>query len=98
MSVPNNDPDERLKPITFSRTDRDIILSLYTIDPEMEHRFKLAVVKGNGIVVEMNSYDLDELLGEIAAVANHEKNANLQRKLDGLFKRVTDKLEKEFPQ
>ncbi len=45
----------------------------------------------------MNAYDLNQLLGEIAAVANHEKNSKLRRKLDKLFDRVNEKLETEFP-
>jgi hypothetical protein len=97
MSFPTNDPDEQVKPIEFTLEDRDLILNLFTVDPEIENRFKLAAVKGNGIAVHLNAYDLDELLGEIAAVANHEKNRKQQRKLDALFQRVSDKLESEFP-
>jgi hypothetical protein len=97
MNLHATDPDEQLKPISFTFEDRDLILSLYTLEPEIEKPFKLAAVKGNGVVVQLNAYDLDQLLGEIAAVANHEKNAKLRRRLDELFDRVGDKLEREFP-
>ena len=97
MSFPANDPDEQVKPIQFTLDDRDLILNLFTVDPEIQNRFKLATVNGNGIAVHLNAHDLDQLLGEIAALANHEKNRQLQRKLDALFQRVSDKLETEFP-
>ena len=98
MSDPTTDPDEQPRPIAFTYEDRELILKLYSIDAETENRFKLAMVAGNKLVVQMNAYDLDELLGAIAAVANHEKNSKQRNKLDALFKRVSDKLEKEFPQ
>jgi hypothetical protein len=98
MSFPSPDPDEQLKPIEFDFADRDLILDLWTIESDIESRFKLAPVKGKRIVVEMNAFDLDELLGSIAAIANHEKNAKRRRKLDDLFKRISDTLETQFPQ
>lgn len=97
MNHPTTDPDEQIKPIQFTLQDRDLILDLYTVDPDMERRFRLAAVHGKGIVVQLSAYDLDELLGEIAAVANHEENARQQKKLDALFHRVSDKLERHFP-
>jgi hypothetical protein len=97
MNQRESDPDEQLKPIQITFQDRDLILDLYSVDPEMERRFKLAAVEGKGIVVQLNAYDLDELLGEIAAVANHEENAKHHKKLDALFDRVSDKLERHFP-
>jgi len=94
---PTADPDEQVKAIPFSFEDRDLILALYTLEPETETHFKLAVVKGPGIIVRLNAYDLDQLLGEIAAVANHEENARRAKKLDNLFDRVSEKFEKYFP-
>ncbi len=98
MNVPATDPHEQLKPIAFTLDDRDLILGLSSIDSDIEKQFKLATVKGNRISIQMNAYDLDELLGCIAAVANHETNRARQRKLDALFQRVSNKLETEFPQ
>lgn len=98
MNSQSTDPDEQAKPVYFSFEDRDLILSLYTLESDIENAFKLAAVKGKGVVVNLNAYDLDDLLGQIAAVANHEKDRKLQRKLDALFRRVSDTLETEFPQ
>lgn len=91
------DPDEQPKPLLFSFEDRELILSLYSLEPEIEKLFRLAMVKGDRVVVPLNAYDLEELMGEIAAVANHEKNAKLRRTLYDLLKRVGDMLNSEFP-
>jgi hypothetical protein len=45
----------------------------------------------------MNAYDLDELHGAVAAVANHEMDRNLQRKLDAICRRIETILDEEFP-
>jgi hypothetical protein len=97
VSVPATDPDEQPKPISFTFEDRDLILSLYTLEPEIEKRFKLAAVRARRVVVNFNAYDLDELLAQIVAVTNHEKDRKLQRKLDALYQRVSDTLDREFP-
>lgn len=97
MSSSTLDPDEQPKPIWFAFEDRDLILGLYSIEPGIENPLRLAVVKGNGIVVNFRASDLEQLLGEIAAVANHETKRKMKKKLDNLFGRVNDTLEREFP-
>jgi hypothetical protein len=94
----SEDPDEEIKPIQFSLPERDLILDLYSLDGDMEKRLRLATLSGKGITVPMNAYDLDELHGTIAAVANHEKDRKLQRKLDAICRRIETILDKEFPQ
>ena len=92
------EPDEVLKPILFTPAERDLLLGLNDIDPEIENRFRLAVLKGDKLVVQLNAYDLDELLGSIAAVANHADDGKLRKMMDELFVRVSDVLDREFPQ
>ena len=92
------EPDEVLKPILFTPAERDLLLGLNDIDPEIENRFRLAVLKGDKLVVHLNAYDLDGLLGSIAAVANHSDNRKLRKVMDELFVRVSDVLDREFPQ
>ncbi len=96
--LPESDPDEELKSIRFTREDRDLILGLQMVDPEIENRFRLALLTGKEVIVPLNAYDLDELLGSIAAVANHEENSRRRKKIDALFGRVCDHLETQFPQ
>lgn len=97
MSDPTTDPDEQPKPITFTFEGRDLILGLYSVEPEIEGPLRLAVVRGNGIAVNFNAGDFEQLLGEIAAVANHETDRKLKKTLYELFARVSDTLEREFP-
>ncbi len=91
------DTDEQAKPIFFNLEERDLIVNLMSIDLETEKRFRLAMLKDNGIVLDMNVYDLDLLLGDIAAVANHTKQRKLQKKLQKMFDRVSETIESEFP-
>jgi hypothetical protein len=95
------DPSERdevLKPIQFTRTERDLLLGLDSLDPEFENRFRLAVLQGDKLVVQLSAYDLDELLGSIAAAANHTDDGKLRKVLDALFVRVSEVLNRKFPQ
>jgi hypothetical protein len=93
----SKDSDEEMKPIQFSLPERDLILDLYSLDGDMEKRFRLATLSNKSIIVPMNAYDLDELHGAVAAVANHEKDRKLQRKLDALCRRIETILDEEFP-
>ena len=92
-----SDPDETLKPVRFSFRDRDFILGLFTLDPQVEKRFELALSAGGGIVVKMNAYDLDDLLNTIAGDANHGGSKARERTLDALFDRVDRKMQSAFP-
>lgn len=96
--VSDSDPDEEVKPIRLSFPERDLILGLPSLDQDMEKRFRLATLSGGSIAVPMNAYDLDELLGAVAAVANHEKNRKRQKALDTLSRRIEKILDEEFPQ
>ncbi len=91
------DSDEQVKPILFNLDERDLIVNLMSIDLETKKRFRLALLKDNGVVVDMNAYDLDLLLGDIAAVANHTNNQKLKKKLQNLFDRISKILEAEYP-
>ena len=86
-----------MKPIHFTHTERDLLLGLGSLDDEIENRFRLALLKGDKLLVQLNAYDLDELLGSIAAVANHTEDKKQRKALDELFIRVGDILETEFP-
>ena len=91
------DREEQIKPIPFAQFERDLVLSLYTLDPEIERRFKLAIIKDGQLIVPLNAYDLDEFLGSIAFVANHSEDRKQRKVLDELFAKVSEVLESEFP-
>ena len=91
------DPDETQRPVQFAFSDRDLILGLFSLEPEMEKRFKLAVMAGNGIVVEMNAYDFDDLLNAVAGDAHHAGSKARERTLNALFDRVYRKMQSAYP-
>ena len=73
-----------------------MILGLTWLESDTEKRFKLTVVKGNGIVVNINANDLDELLGQVSADASHSGKER-QILLDDLSDRIWEKLDNYFP-
>ena len=58
---------------------------LTLIDSEGERRVFRARVVPEGILLDGDEDDLDELLGYIAAEANHEQNRGRRRRLDAAF-------------
>jgi hypothetical protein len=76
--------------LRLSFLERDLILEhCLLLDPELERRLKLAPARG-GLAIELTT-DLDELedlLGNLAAAANHTADPRLQRRLDVLYERL----------
>ena len=91
------EPKEVLKPIQFTRAERDLLLGLNYIIPEIENRFRLSILRGDDLVVQLNAYEFEKLQGLIAAVANYTNDRKLRKVMDELFVRVSDVLEREFP-
>ena len=84
-------------PIQFTRRERELIVNLMSVEPEIIDRFHLAILKGEALVVNLSAGDLDTLLGAIAADANHTEQKRLQKELDKLFNRLDRLLQSEFP-
>ncbi|MBW1723915.1 MAG: hypothetical protein JRD87_03265 [Deltaproteobacteria bacterium] len=82
--------------IKFTPQERDLIIDHTFADPELTKRLKIAEIKGKHIVAKYSIHDLDDLLGFIAAEANHTEDKKLEKKLDKLFDRLTRILEKEI--
>lgn len=61
---------------------------LFCSDPAILDRLKLALVEGASIIVRLALSDLDLLLSDIAAEANHTKSRKLCRELDTLYDRI----------
>lgn len=58
---------------------------LLLLDTERERVVFRARATGDGIVVSLSADDLDELLGFVAAEANHEVDRRRQKRLDAAF-------------
>ncbi len=82
--------------IKFTPQERDLIIDHTFTGPNLTKRLKIAEIKGKHLIVKYSTYDLDELIGFIAAEANHTDDKKLGKKLDRLFERLTRILEKEI--
>jgi len=82
--------------IKFTPQERDLIIDHTFTGPDLAERLQGAEIKKNHLTAKYSAYELDELIGFIAAEANHPDDKKIGRKLDRLFERLTDILEKEI--
>ena len=83
------EPGERV-PVRLTPSQRDLIIEHAFIDPELAKRLHVAEVEGASIIVLLDLDDLEELLGAVAAEANHAKDERLRRRLDVIWERLND--------
>ena len=76
--------------IKITPEERDLILDLTFADEVLTDRLQIAEMRGKHLVARYSISDLDDLIGFIAAEANHAEDKKLQKKLD----RLIDKLER----
>jgi hypothetical protein len=79
--------------VEFSARERQLILEQTFAGPELTDLLEGAQVISGSCIVRYTLDDLDELLGYIAADANHAKSKKLQKELDGLYERLQKKME-----
>jgi len=82
-------PGERV-PVRLNPVQRDLILEHTFIDHELEQRLREAETEGASIVARLTLDDIDDLLGHVAAEANHSKDARLRKRLDTICERLRD--------
>lgn len=82
-------------PVPFSFEERDLIVAETFIDMSMDRGFRLAEVKGGRLVVPLTLSDIEDLMGHIAAAANHTADRRLERKLYAIWGRL-EKYEDRF--
>jgi len=63
------------------------------LGPEVTGPLQMAVVKGRKLVVKLTLDDLEEIIGYIAAEANHTDDKKLQKELDHLYERLQSTME-----
>ncbi len=63
------------------------------LGPEVTGPLQMAVVKGGKLVVKLTLDDLEEIIGYIAAEANHTDDKKLQKELDHLYERLQTTME-----
>ncbi len=80
--------------IKFTLIERDLIIDHTLAGPDLTKRLQIAEIKGKHLIVKYSTYDLDELIGFVAAEANHTDDKKLQKKLDKLFDKLSRIFEK----
>ncbi len=80
-------------PVKLSARDRELIIEHADLDPDLTAPLERVPPEAGVINVGYTLYDLDEMLGYIAAAANHCKSMLLTVRLDGLYGRVKDVME-----
>ncbi|MBW2603314.1 MAG: hypothetical protein JRE28_03210 [Deltaproteobacteria bacterium] len=80
--------------INFTPPERDLILNHTFADPELTDKIKIAKMKGKHIITRYSIYHLEDLIGFIAAEANHTEDKQLGMKLDRLFEKLSRILER----
>jgi hypothetical protein len=79
--------------IKFTPEERDLIIDHTFAGPDLTKRLQIAEIKGKHLITKYSTYDLEELIGFIAAEANHTDDKKIGKKLDRLFERLSDILD-----
>jgi DNA-binding MarR family transcriptional regulator len=75
--------------VRLSLRERDLAVERAFLDPEIELALRQAVPAGSKLVVNLTLDDIDDLLGCVAAEANHCDDAKIQRVLDAVCDRLS---------
>jgi len=75
-------------PFELNQSERDLIISHTFADKSLMDRLRIAPQPGQRPVFHFTLDELDELVGDVAAEANHAKNRVLQEQLDQLCDRI----------
>jgi len=84
-------PGERV-PLKLSNRQRELILKHTFADDELTAPLHVTPVSNKASVYSFTLDDLEELMGYVAAEANHTKFTNLREELDRLFERMEEVL------
>ena len=83
------EPGERVA-VRLRPAQRDLILEHAFIDRELAQRLRIAETDGASIIARLTLDDIDELLGAVAAEANHCTDAMLAKRFDTIYERLRD--------
>jgi len=85
-------PGEKV-PLKLSNRECKLILERTFADDDLTAPLRVAPASSKTSVYSFTLDDLEELMGYVAAEANHAKDKNLQKELDHLFERMQTVLE-----
>jgi len=75
-------------PVRFTDRERELILDETFLDGKLRARFQSATAETERFTVPLTLYDLDELIGYVAAEYNHAKSRSLEKELGRLLDRL----------
>ena len=78
----------------LSTRERDLVVEKAFLDPRVELTLQRAIAVGSKLVVNLNLDDIDDLLGCVAAKANHCDDGKVRRVLDAICDRLSALLDK----
>ncbi|MBL7198267.1 MAG: hypothetical protein ISS47_09235 [Candidatus Omnitrophica bacterium] len=70
------------------KQELELLKEIIIINEEIEESIERARLEGDKYRLKFSYDDLDELLGFLAAAANHEKSEKKQKKIDSLYDRL----------
>ena len=79
--------------VRLSPSERALVLERTFTGPELTTALRRAKLDAGKYVVRYTLDDLDELLGFVAAEANHSTDKKLRKDLDALYARVLREME-----
>lgn len=79
--------------VAFTARERTLVLEHTFAGPEWTEALVAARQSRGRYIVGVTLDDLDELLGHIAAEANHTKSKALRKELDALYARLQDEMQ-----
>lgn len=86
------EPGEKV-PVAFTPRERALVIDHTFAGLELTEPLEAARLTRGGYTVRLSLDDLDDLLGHVAAEANHCKSKSLRKELDSLFARLQDEME-----
>jgi hypothetical protein len=76
--------------VTLTLKERDLILNCIFLENYLIEMLKIALIKNNQIIIPFTVDELEDLLGYIAAEANHSDDINLVNRLEKLYDKLDE--------
>ncbi|MBI2205168.1 MAG: hypothetical protein HYU41_15075 [Candidatus Rokubacteria bacterium] len=93
MAIRKKIKDGQKVAVNFTPRERLLVLDQTFAGPDLTVRLRRAALVGGRHVAWYTLSDLDELLGFIAAEANHSTDKKVRKGLDALYARLRRKME-----
>ncbi|MGA2763853.1 MAG: hypothetical protein ABSG17_10860 [Spirochaetia bacterium] len=88
---------EKTLTVELSRSERELVLNILHINPEVEKKLVSTRITGNRYHIEFTTTELQGILNGLTSESNHTDDRTLARAYDELHERLEKILEKETP-